>query len=135
MNWYMELDNKIFTIFKTKLNKKLKEKYSDLYITDSDINTTQALFPTVYFHVMSGLEMGADLEASEVNAIMYSIQIDVSAKKQSEAREVMSEAASIMKQLRFEIVSMPEFNNQNNVYRQVMRVRRVIGTEDVSSLK
>lgn len=126
----MQLDNKIFTIFKTKLNKALKSKYSDLYITDTDLNTTQALFPTVYFHVMSGLEVGEDLDGGGVNAILYTIQIEVSAKQQADVKNVMSEAISIMKSMHFSIPSMPEFLNVGNVYRQVARVRRTIGAND-----
>lgn len=135
MEWYMELDNRVFTILKTKLNKKLKTKYADLYITDSDINSSDPSFPNVYFHVLGGTEVGKDLEQTSVNGILFTAQIEVSSKKQADTKSVMSEVLSIFKGMAFEIVTMPEFNNQDNVYRQVARLRRVIGKDDVPSLK
>lgn len=135
MEWYMELDNRVFTILKTKLNNKLKTKYADLYITDSDINSSQPSFPNVYFHVLGGIEVGKDIEQTSVNGILFTVQIDVSSKKQADTKLVMSEVLSIFKSMAFEIVTMPEFNNQDNVYRQVARLRRVIGQNDVPSLK
>ena len=38
--------------------------------------------------------------------------------------------ADVMKELRFEIVSMPEFKSQDKVYRSTARFRRVIGRND-----
>lgn len=135
MEWYMELDNRVFTILKTKLNKKLKTEYADLYITDSDINSSVPSFPNVYFHVLGGIEVGKDLEQTSVNGILFTVQVEVLSKKQADTKLVMSEVLSIFKGMAFEIVTMPEFNNQDNVYRQVARLRRVIGQNDVPSLK
>lgn len=129
-NWVIDLDNIIFTRINVKLNKALSAKYPDLYVTNSDLNTGVAKFPTVYIHVMPGVEQGNDLDGNTINAILYSIQLEVTATNQTHTKEVMAELINILKEMRFQVIAMPEFKNQNTLYRQVLRVRRVIGADD-----
>lgn len=129
-NWVIDLDNIIFTRVDVKLKNALGTKYPDLYVTNSDLNTGVAKFPTVYLHVMSGIEQGNDLDGSTINAVLYSIQLEVTSTSQTHTKEVMAELISIFKQMRFQVIAMPEFKNQNTLYRQVCRVRRVIGAND-----
>lgn len=129
-NWVIDLDNIIFTRIDTKLQKALLKKYPDLYITNSDLNTGVAKFPTVYIHIMPGIEQGQDLDGRTINAILYSIQLEVTSTNQTHTKEVMAELINVMKEMRFDVIAMPEFRNQNTLYRQVCRVRRVIGADD-----
>lgn len=129
-NWVIDLDNIIFTRIDTKLNKALLKKYPDLYVTNSDLNTGVAKFPTVYVHVMPGIEQGNDLDGSTINAVLYALQLEVTSTNQTQTKDVMAELINVMKEMRFQVTAMPEFKNINTLYRQVCRVRRVIGADD-----
>lgn len=125
------LESQIFTLIKTKFSKKLKDRYPDLTFTTSDRVETKPKFPTVYIHEMPGMEDGADTEGNEINAVLCSFQIEVTTNKQmNETKEIMNEILRIMKSMRFQVISMPEFQNTNNVYRRVARFRRMIADKD-----
>ena len=89
-------------------------------------------FPTVYIHEMPGMETGADLQGGTINAVWSSFQIEVTTNtKQSDTKEVMDEVVKIMKKMRFQVISMPEFQNTDSIYRRVARFRRMIADDDI----
>ena len=90
------------------------------------------VFPTIYIHEMPGLERGADLEGTSVNAVQETIQVDVITNtKQSDAKGIMAVLADAFKQMRFQITAMPEFKNDSEKkFRSVARFRRIIGAND-----
>lgn len=129
--WYAELDTKIFTILKTKLNKKFLSKKPNLVVTNSDRNTGVAKFPNVYIQALSFSERGQDLDGLTVNAMLVSYQISVSSNvSQEEVTDVISECIEIVKAMRFEIAEFPRFDNIGEVYVARMRIKRVIGAND-----
>lgn len=131
-NWVDDLETSIYAKLRKKLLTKFKTKYPILETSiTTDDSTMVTKFPTVYFHVMSGFEKGQDLEGTSINAIMYTIQIDVSSKERETTREIMSEVVNIMKSMSFSVIALPEFNNQDDIKRQVVRVRRLIGANDL----
>ena len=81
---------------------------------------------------MPGLERGADLEVTSVNAVQETIQVDVITNtKQSDAKGIMAILADAFKQMRFQITAMPEFKNDSEKkFRSVARFRRIIGAND-----
>lgn len=129
-NWVVDLDNIIYTRIDSKLEKAFRAKYPDMYVTNSDVNKGVAKFPTIYIHILPNAEVGQDLDNSTINAVMYGMQLEVSSTNQIHVKDIMSELVNIMKSMRFEITAMPEFRNQDTLYRQVCRVRRVIGAND-----
>lgn len=130
-DWIMEFDTKVFTILKTKLKKKYTTKYPYLYVTSSDQTTETPIFPTVYIHQMGGIEKGRTMEGNDVNGFECTFQVEVTTNTtQEDAREVMREVVNIMKSMQFFIVTSPEFKNVNNLFRQVVRFRRNIGSND-----
>ena len=130
-NWYVSLDSKIFTILKTRLVKKLGSKYPKLFCTMADSIDSEPVFPTVYIHTLQGVEMGADLVNESINAILNTVQVDVTDNESmNDCRIVTMEVLNQLKLLHFNIVGMPIYTTEGNVYRGVLRARRTIGSDD-----
>lgn len=133
-DWYMMIPLMVFTKIKSDFSQEIKNAYG---ITDKNFSTvgssdTPAVFPFVYVQTLPALERGQDMEGSTVNGALFSFQIDVySNKTQAEARKVMSEIARLMKEMHFEIVSMPSFQNANDVHRMTARFSRIFGADDI----
>lgn len=111
--WVFDLETNIFsnvaTIAKPKLKKKYKSMNFDTAFTTVEKNLDKdPVFPTIYIHEMPGLERGADLEGTSVNAVQETIQVDVITNtKQSDAKGIMAILADAFKQMRFQITAMP----------------------------
>lgn len=129
--WVFDLETTIFSIVKAKAMGKLKARYPNINITDSSKSTSKATFPTVYIHELPGVEYGADLGGRDINAVLETIQVDVTTNtNQRDAKIVMSGVAGIFKEMRFESTAMPEFDGSDGTYRSTARFRRVIGAND-----
>ena len=130
-SWVMVLDSTFYTILDTKLDKKFKSTYPDLYITKALGNLPESKFPTVYIHALPFSEAMSDLDGTSVNAVNVSYQIDVySNKSQNDANKIMTEVINIVKSMRFSVNAFPEFSLSGGVYREVMRCTRLIGSGD-----
>ena len=126
------LESQVLTRIKYSFPQKLKDKYPNLTFTNSDRNEGNAKFPTVYIHEMPSAESGADMEGDEINAVLSAFQIEVTTNtSQSEAKTVLDEVVKIMKKLRYQVISLPEFQNTTSTYRSVARFRRTIAEDDV----
>lgn len=103
--WVFDLETNIFsnvaTIAKPKLKKKYKSMNFDTAFTTVEKNLDKdPVFPTIYIHEMPGLERGADLEGTSVNAVQETIQVDVITNtKQSDAKGIMAILADAFKQM------------------------------------
>lgn len=129
--WAFDLGTIIFSIVKTKTLDKLGSKYPNIFITDKGKTTGKAVFPTVYVQEMSGSERGADLEGKTINAVLETIQVDVTTNtSKSDVSKVMSVVASIFKEMRFTIQTMPNFEYNGETYRKTARFQRIIGAND-----
>lgn len=128
----LDIQTRVFSRIKNKYPKELKTKYPNTFFTTSDRVADNPLFPTVYVHEMQSVEMGRDLEGTTINAIRSTFQIEVTDNaSMSNAKEVMENVVSTMKSMRYEVITMPTFQNTPSVYRIVARFRRVIGAYDV----
>lgn len=135
MNWIYSLENKIFTIIQTRALKALKTDYPNIFFTqDAEPDDTTSHFPTVFIHFLPHAEMGNDLDNQSINAIMSTIQIEVTCskdQKQNGARQVAWAIVDEFKKLRYNVVLTPEIRNTGNDTHQVVaRVRRVVGAGD-----
>lgn len=109
----------------------LKEKYPNTNFTTSDRVPQNPQFPTVYVHELASNELGQDLDGTTINAIRSTIRIEVTDNESMEnVTEVMNNVLSTMKSMRY-IAVMPEFQNDNSVYRKVATFRRVVGMNDI----
>ena len=126
------LESQVYTRIKTQFPSKLKEKYKNINFTTENKVDALPRFPTVYIHEMPGMETGADLQGGTINAVWSSFQIEATTNtKQSDTKEVMDEVVKIMKKMRFQVISMPEFQNTDSIYRRVARFRRMIADDDI----
>lgn len=126
------LESQVYTRIKAQFSQKLKDRYLNLKFTNSDRADTVPKFPTVYIHEMTGAETGEDLQGDTINAVWSSFQIEVTTNtKMNDAKEVMNEVVRIMKTMRFQVISTPEFKNTDSVYRRVARFRRMIADDDI----
>lgn len=130
--WTSDIESMVFTRIKAKGNKALKSKYPNIYFTTSDKAQTNPKFPTVYLHEVGSIEQGMDLENTEINAVLNTIQVDVfDNESQERVKEVMSNIVKTMKSMRYTVISLPEFQNTSSTYRQTARFRRMIGKQDL----
>lgn len=131
--WYMMIPLMVFTRIKQEFSQTIKDTYN---MTDKNFSTvgssdTPAVFPFVYVQTLPATEQGRDLQGTSVNGALFSFQVDVySNKTQSEARNVMSEVTRIMKDMGFEITSMPSLENTQDVHRMTARFRRLLTYEN-----
>lgn len=130
--WTSDIESMVFTRVKAKGNNALKSKYPNIYFTTSDKTQKQPQFPTVYLHEVGSVERGMDLENTEINAVLNTIQVDVTDNEsQGRVKEVMNNIVKTMKSMGFTVISLPEFQNTNDIYRQTARFRRMIGKGDL----
>ena len=135
--WAYEIETKVLGLINSYAIPRLKKL--DIFnttrftnaVTNEESRLSGTIFPTIYVHELVGVEQGKDLDGQSINAVLETFQIDcITNTKQSDAKQIMRVVADVMKELRFEIVSMPEFKSQDKVYRSTARFRRVIGRND-----
>lgn len=131
-DWFASLESKIFTIMKTRIVRNLSGKYPNIFCTSSSRVDADPVFPTVYIHELPSLETGMDLDNTGINAILETIQVDVTTN--TEMRDctiVMTEVVTQLKALRFNVTALPTYMIESeNVYRGIVRARRLIGADD-----
>ena len=135
MNWVYAQENRIYTIILTKVKNALKSKYPDINFTlDPEPDDTSTHFPSVYIHFLPSSEKGQTLDASGVNAIYSTIEIQVTSSKtqgQTVAREVIWEVVDKLHSMKYEITYSPEIVPTGNDTNQcVCRMRRILGAND-----
>lgn len=136
-NWAIELPTQIFTLVKTRVQKKINAattKYPNIFWTmDGSINKTP-VFPTIYV-VFDCYETGNDLNNRDINAIDCTAQVDITVSKEqglSGARYIAGMVMEEFKELGFTIRETPNFNDGTlDTKRMVFRASRVIGQADV----
>lgn len=131
-DWIMAVPSIIFSRIKAEFSADLKTKYEmkDTHFSTTDSSNKKAVFPFVFVKVIGSQEQGQTLDGQMINAGMFTFQVDVfDNETQQRARKVMGEVVRIMKSMRFEIVSMPEFES-TDVHRCTARFRRLIGAND-----
>ena len=129
--WWASLESRLFTTYKTRLEKAVKEKFPKLYCTASPMTKAASQFPTAYFRMVDWIEQGNDLDNTDTNAILATVQVDVITNTSlNDCKEVVYETTNIMKALSFSIIAMPIYTANNNLYTGVIRFRRMIGGGD-----
>lgn len=128
----LDIESRVVSRLKNKYPSALKTKYPNTNFTTSSRELDNPKFPSVYVHEMGSSEEGRDLEGLTINAILSTFQIEVTDNNDmTNATDVMNYVVQTMKTMRYEVVTMPEFSNNQSVYRKIARFRRVIGSGDV----
>ena len=130
--WYSDIEDKIYTIVRTRMQKTLAGY--NIHYTSTNENTGPSVFPTFYLHELTPMETGNDLENITVNAVMDTVEIVVYDTNRSRCKTIMNEAVKQMKALAYNSTAMPIPLRSDNVYTSVARFRRVIGADDFQNL-
>ncbi len=128
--WWADLFDRIYTTIKARLTKELKDKYSDVYITNEDSVTKDNEFPTVYIHELPTREIGDDLEADTIYGVNSTIQIDIYAKNMTTVKAVMPYVVMNMKKLMYKMTAGPLYTTVDGVAYGFVRCRRRITHND-----
>lgn len=124
MSWVRELKDKTVTIVKTMLGGSIR-------VTDEYRTNTQASFPTVYLEFLESPETAMDLENDEVNAINFTVQVNVYTTDRTQCKEITDDVLEIVKRnLRMTIAMLPIFYEDGSVINGVFRARRIMGQGD-----
>ncbi len=133
--WVTDRENEIYTYVKTKVKAKFNAAYPDMFFTQDDSPNTPAKFPCVYVHFLAPYEISPYLENKTVNAAIVTVEFDVkvtNAMGINVASVVSDACVDALKELQFEIIMFPEFQNMGTeTKRKIFRARRTIGAEDI----
>lgn len=131
--WATEIDTTVLSRLRSRGYADLRKNYPNINFTDDDRAPIDPKFPTVFYINISSAERGQTLDGKTMNALLHSVQIEVSDNSQTNAtvKAVMSKICDYMKDMGYEIVNMPFFQNTDTVFRMVARFRRTIGANDV----
>lgn len=137
--WATEIDTTVLSRLRSRGYADLRNKYPNINFTDDDRAPIDPKFPTVFYINISSAERGQTLDGKSMNALLHSVQLEVSDngtvvanKPQNYAtKDVINKMCDYMKDMGYEIVNMPFFQNTDTVFRMVARFRRTIGANDV----
>ena len=130
-NWAIDLESTVTTLIKAKTLTQLKKTYSKIAITNEGENSGQAVFPTVYIHLLPAIEQGQTLDGQTINALLATFQVDVTTNtSKADCRKVMTVITDALKTMRFQGNAMPEFSISNKVHKSTARFRRMIAAND-----
>lgn len=130
--WTKYIESIIFSRIKQEGLEALATSFPNIYYTTSEETPTESKFPTVYVHEVPGTEQGEDLEGTEINAMLTTIQVDVTDNINKErVKTVMDEVLKTMKSMRFQVVVSVEIKKIDGVYKGTARYRRLIAQGDI----
>lgn len=135
--WVFDNETRIISNLNSFAIPVLKQNFTNMEfqqgttITNLKSRLTGTIFPTIYVHEMSGTEKGKTIDGQTINAVSATYQVDVIVNtQQSDAKKILAIVASVFKRMRFEVISMPEFDSEEKIYRSTARFRRLIAAND-----
>ena len=135
--WVFDNETKIISKLNSFAIPALKQNFTNMKfqqgitITNLKSRLTGTIFPTIYVHEMSGTEKGQTIDGQSINAVTATYQVDVIVNtQQSDAKKILAIVANVFKRMRFEVISMPEFDSEEKIYRSTARFRRLIAAND-----
>ena len=135
--WVFDNETRIISNLNSFAIPVLKQNFTNMKfqegitITNLKSRLTGTIFPTIYVHEMSGTEKGKTIYGQTINAVTSTYQVDVIVNtQQSDAKKILAIVASVFKRMRFEVISMPEFDSEEKIYRSTARFSRLIAAND-----
>ena len=127
----IDVESTVFTnIYDAIMDSELASEYdlSDDNFSTIDTLSTEPIFPFVYVHLLPGVEQMQSLDNTTINGGLFTLQIRVTDNEDTvKVKAIMDKIIEVMKGMRFNVVSMPEFNyDSSSIYNQVARFRRLI---------
>ena len=135
--WVFDNETRIISNLNSFAIPVLKQNFTNMKfqegitITNLKSRLTGTTFPTIYVHEMRCTEKGQTIDGQTINAVADTYQVDVIVNtQQSDAKKILAIVASVFKRMRFEIISMPEFDSEEKIYRSTARFSRLIAAND-----
>ena len=86
-----------------------------------------SVFPTLYLHILSPVEAAQDLENDEVNAVLATIEVQVYTNvSENEANKIMADVVSVMKNLRWNVTTLPDPHTVDGISFAIARFRQLV---------
>ena len=130
-DWVFDIENKIYTIIKTRLEKSLTSDYPNLLITQQQKMKDNTSIPTVFIKMLDSPEMGADLEGSTINAMLVYFETHITVTKDlglTGLRKISAAVLDNFKKLRFQMATRGEITRESSdTYTTIARYERLIG--------
>ena len=130
-DWVFDIENKIYTIIKTRLEKSLTSDYPNLLITQQQKINDDTSLPTIFIKMLDSPEMGADLEGSTVNAMLVYFETHITVTKDlglTGLRKISAAVLDNFKKLRFQMATRGEITRESSdTYTTIARYERLIG--------
>ena len=135
--WVFDNETRIISNLNSFAIPVLKQNFTNMKfqegitITNLKSRLTGTIFPTKNVHEMRGTEIGETIDGQTMNGINSTYQVDVIVNtQQSDAKKILAIVASVFKRMRFEVISMPEFDSEEKIYRSTARFSRLIAAND-----
>lgn len=134
MQVFSRLSSTVFTILKTKVNKAMADTYPTISFSDEPTNK-DPVFPNVFFQQLQPVEAGQDIEGSNINAVLDTVQITVTTNTtKADANKVVWACVDALKSIRYDMVMLPVYSIQikesTRIHTFTMRARRMVGYGD-----
>ena len=132
MSWYDQIEDNVLSYVKSIVNSNGYNPRitSILDRTIVDENGVPKKFPTIYIHLLQPTEVGNNLDNTEINGVLATIEIQVFSNDYNECQSLRGITLDAMKSLRFNVPMLPITSNQGDYFSSVARFRRVIGAND-----
>lgn len=131
--WVLDRETTIYSKIKAQTLSRLKKAFPDLNITRDGRVQTEPMFPNVFISFLQPVEQGNDLENKTINAVLLTIQVEVTVTQEqglAVADSVSWTILDIAKSMGFN-ASMPYYDTTSNkTYRTISRFTRTIGYND-----
>ena len=134
MQVFSRLSSTVFTILKTKVKKAMADTYPTISFSDEPTGK-DPVFPNVFFQQLQPVEAGQDIEGSNINAVLDTVQITVTANtSKADANKVAWACVDALKSIRYDMVMLPIYSIQikesTRIHTFTFRARRMIGYGD-----
>ena len=131
MEWWENIEPKVFSVTKARLISAIGPTFPNIYYTSQIQTLTESQFPCVYIHMVDSYEVGEDTERTTINGLNTTFQAEAYVNTtQADCVTIMSAMMTQLKKMRFSVTGFPVYTSNGNVFRGVIRVRRLIGAND-----
>ena len=130
-DWVVDCESKVFTIAKALMEDDLRTLFPRIRFTTSDESSTEPVFPTVYMHQIPSAETDADMNSSDVNAIIVNMRVAITVNTtKKDLKKIMLYVMDAFKKMHFRVTSSFDVDTKANMYSAIIEFRRSLGSED-----
>ena len=129
--WFAEIESRVFTIVKTRMMKKYKERYPTMDFVSVGESRKPTKSPTIYIHEIASPEMANDLENNVINMVRSSFECEVYGTNREVVFNVSALIRNEMKAIGFSIIQQTPPFKDDSWWCNVMRFNRPVGSGDV----